>query len=143
AALLDVFNTFWDVPHTDIGIPMGRAVDMPDEDGWAYTLLQDYPHKIKTNNEVPDAVTVYRQLLSIQPDTSVILISAGFLTNLSDLLNSTSDRYSPLDGSRLVRRKVKKLVCMGGEFPEGREFNLYKDISASANVIENWPSPIV
>ncbi len=143
ASVIDVFNTYWGKSDIAIGLPRKSAPELPPEDGWIYPLLKKYPHSISNNQEAGSAVSIYRQMLSIQPDTSVTIVSVGFLSNLSDLLNSTSDRSSPLDGIRLVKKKVKLLVCMGGEFPQGREFNLYNDIAASANVIKNWPSPII
>lgn len=86
---------------------------------------------------------VYRKILSSQPDTSVTIITVGFLTNLNNLLNSQPDSISPLSGQDLVIKKVKKLVSMAGWFPEGREFNILEDSTASKNVCENWPGEII
>jgi inosine-uridine nucleoside N-ribohydrolase len=65
------------------------------------------------------------------------------LTNLNNLLNSKPDNFSPLAGKDLVIRKVKRLVSMAGRFPEGREFNIYMDSSASKYVYENWPGEVI
>ena len=86
---------------------------------------------------------LYRRILSFQPDHSVTIITIGYLTNLKNLLNSGPDGISPLNGHDLVNRKVRQLVCMGGQYPEGREWNLYQDSSASSEVIASWPSPIL
>lgn len=50
-------------------------------------------------------------------------MSVGYCTNLYDLLMSTSDAASPLDGRTLVMRKVRELVLMGGRraYPEGAD----------------------
>jgi inosine-uridine nucleoside N-ribohydrolase len=64
------------------------------------------------------------------------------LTNLRNLLKSQPDDVSSLDGETLVRRKVKKLVSMGGQYPEGREWNFYQDTLATKYVLKNWPAPI-
>src|SRR6201999_108803 len=78
-----------------------------------------------------------------QPDNSVTIVTIGFLTNLSNLLNSGADEYSALDGKQLVKKKVKLLVCMGGRFPSGYEFNVMKDAAASQNVYDNWPTQVI
>src|SRR5690606_21329754 len=80
AAVLDVFNTYFGRPHIPIGVPKGDAVDMRDSQHWTDTLLKRYPHQITSNNEVPDAIEVYRKVLASQPDTSVTIVTVGFLT---------------------------------------------------------------
>jgi inosine-uridine nucleoside N-ribohydrolase len=62
---------------------------------------------------------------------------------LSGLLNSTADSYSPLGGRELVAAKVDELVVMGGEYPSGHEFNFWgSNASLSAHVVHNWPGAI-
>jgi inosine-uridine nucleoside N-ribohydrolase len=102
-----------------------------------------YPHKVLHNDDVPDAVNVYRKVLSQQPDHSVTIVTVGFLTNLYNLLNSPGDEYSPLNGRELVKKKVKQLVSMAGGFPSGKEFNLDNDVKASKAVFEHWPTMVI
>ena len=90
-----------------------------------------------------DAVKLYRKTLAAQPDKSVTIVTIGFLTNLSNLLNTAADQYSSLNGEELVKKKVKLLVCMGGKFPSGYEFNVMKDAQASQNVYTHWPTQII
>jgi inosine-uridine nucleoside N-ribohydrolase len=52
-----------------------------------------------------NALDVYQNVLSEQPDSSVTIISVGFLNNLNDLLNANPE---------LIAKKVKELVIMGG-----------------------------
>lgn len=89
-----------------------------------------------------DAVELYRKVLAEQPDNSVVLVSVGFLTNLSDLLKSESDIASNLGGHELVTKKVKHLVCMGGQYPSGKEWNFYQDAISAKTVVEQWPTEI-
>ena len=142
ASVLNVFNTYFERPGIPIGVPKGNAVDQRDWQHWTDTLLAKYPHKIKSNNEVPDAIKVYRKVLAAQPDHSVTIVTVGFLTNLSNLLNSRADEFSSFSGTDLVSKKVKLLVCMAGRFPTGKEFNVMKDAAASRNVFENWITPV-
>lgn len=143
AAVIDVFNTYWGEPDIPVGVPKGYAMDMSDPQHWSDTILAKYPHKIKLNADVPGSVEIYRKVLAAQPDTSVTIVSIGFLTNLSNLINSKPDRFSSLDGIQLVKKKVKLLVCMAGEFPSGKEFNMDHDSAASQNVAANWPTKII
>jgi inosine-uridine nucleoside N-ribohydrolase len=143
AGVLNVFNTYFNRPGIPVGVPKGKALELRDFQHWTDTLLAKYPHQIKTNAEAPDAVNVYRKVLALQPDNSVTIVTIGFLTNLSNLLNSGADEYSALDGKQLVKKKVKLLVCMGGKFPSGFEFNVMKDAAASQNVYDNWPTQVI
>ena len=143
AAVLSVFNTYFKRPNIPIGIVKGNGVNLSDEQHWSDTLVAKYPHKIKSNDEAEDAVTVYRKVLSQQPDNSVTIVTVGFLTNLANLMNSKPDKYSPLDGTTLIHKKVKRLVSMAGRFPEGKEFNVFMDSTSSQIVFSKWPSEVI
>jgi inosine-uridine nucleoside N-ribohydrolase len=143
AAVFNVLNTYFKKPGILIGVPKGKALELKDNQHWTDSLLRNYPHKIKKNDEVLSATDVYRNSLASQPDKSVTIITVGFLTNLADLLRSPPDKYSKLNGKELVNKKVKQLVCMAGAFPSGNEFNVRMDASASQHVFTNWPTPIL
>ena len=143
ACVLNAFNTYFKKPDIPIGVPKGNAQTLRDWQHWTDTLIANYPHKIKNNDDAEDAIVLYRKILSTQPKQSVTIVTIGFLTNLSGLLQSKADKYSSLDGKKLVAEKVKNLVCMAGKFPEGYEFNVDKDIPASQFVFDNWPTKIV
>ncbi|HSN07495.1 MAG TPA: nucleoside hydrolase [Hanamia sp.] len=143
APTINLLNTYFGRPDLPIGAPKGKAADIGAWQKWPQMLLSKYPHTITYTAQVPDAVTIYRKILSQQPDHSVTIVSTGFLTNLSDLLYSKPDRFSKLTGIELVKRKVAKLVSMTGSFPQGREYNLLIDSTASAHVFNNWPTPII
>jgi inosine-uridine nucleoside N-ribohydrolase len=143
AAVFDVLNTYFKRPDILIGVPKGKALELKDSQHWTDTLLLNYPHSIKKNDDALDAREAYRRLLASQPDGSVTIITVGFLTNLADLLRSPPDKYSPLNGKELVYKKVKRLVCMAGGFPSGNEFNVRMDSAASQYVFKNWPTSIL
>ncbi|KAG2414719.1 hypothetical protein HFD88_003911 [Aspergillus terreus] len=91
-----------------------------------------------------DPTDLYRHVLSQQPDKSVTIASIGFLNNLSNLLNSSADEYSPLSGPELVAAKVGELVIMGGGYPSGHEFNFWGyDPAATRHVVNTWPGVMV
>jgi inosine-uridine nucleoside N-ribohydrolase len=144
AGVLNVFNTYFKRPGIPVGVPKGpSALELRDFQHWTDTLLANYPHNIRSNEEAPDAVALYRKILAAQPDHSVTIVTVGFLTNLAGLIVSKADDYSPFGGKELVAKKVKQLVCMAGKFPAGKEFNVEKDAAASKLVYENWSTPIL
>jgi inosine-uridine nucleoside N-ribohydrolase len=143
ACVINVLNTYFNRPGIPIAVPDGNALTLKDWQHWTDTLVAKYPHKIKSNDDVPNATELYRKILSKQPDHSVTIVTVGFLTNLSNLLLSKADTFSPLDGTELVKQKVKQLVCMAGRFPSGSEFNVNRDAPASQNVFSNWPTNIL
>jgi len=143
AAVLNVLNTYFGRSEIPIGVPRGQSVEMKDWQGWSDYIVSHYPHQIKSNDEVPGSVEVYRKILSQQPDQSVTIVTVGFLTNLAKLIQSKPDQYSNLNGLELVRSKVKRLVSMAGRYPSGKEFNILKDISSAQTVTQQWPTDII
>lgn len=143
APTIDVLNSYFGRPDLPIGAPKGKAPDIGAWQKWPQMLLSKYPHTLQSTAEAENAVSLYRKILSKQKDHSVTIVSIGFLTNLSNLLNSKPDNFSNLSGTELVKRKVNKLVSMAGWFPKGREYNLLTDSVASANVFNNWPTKVI
>ena len=140
---IDVLNTYFGRPDIPIGAPKTAGVDLPAWQHWSDTLVANYPHDLKSTAEAPDAVAVYRQVLANQPDSSVTIVTIGFLTNMRNLIESPPDVLSPLSGRELVAQKVEQWVAMAGKFPEGREFNVEKDSAASQVAIDQWPTPVL
>jgi pyrimidine-specific ribonucleoside hydrolase len=143
AAVINLFNTYFHRPEIPIGVPRTTAVNQKDKQHWTDSILSNYPHAITRNDQAEDAVTLYRKVLARQADHSVVIITVGFLTNLQGLLKSGPDHFSPLDGRELVRKKVKELVSMAGKFPQGWEFNVFSDSTASRYVFEHWPTKVL
>lgn len=141
--VLDALNTWFGRPDLPIGVPKGSALTMRDGQHWSDTLISKYPHDLMRNDDASDATQLYRQILSQQPDSSVTIITVGFLTNIAALMRSSADDLSPLNGEALIRQKVKQLVCMAGRFPEGREFNIAEDALSARHVFENLDIPIL
>jgi inosine-uridine nucleoside N-ribohydrolase len=143
AEVFDVFNTYFNRPDIPVGVPTGKASELRDNQHWSDTVRMKYPHSIKSNKDAEDAVKLYRRILAAQPDTSVTIITVGFLTNISNLLKSEGDGSSPLNGKELVNRKVKKMVSMAGRFPQGSEFNVNIDPPSSRYTFGNFPRPVI
>ena len=143
APSIEVINTYFRRKELPIGAPKSRGVNMTASQHWPDSIVSTYPHTIRSTEDVPDAVTIYRKILSSQPDTSVTIVTVGFLTNLSNLLQSQPDSFSSFNGTELVEKKVRRLVSMAGRFPKGREFNIFKDSTASEFVFNEWPTEII
>jgi inosine-uridine nucleoside N-ribohydrolase len=138
---LDALNTYFRRPNVPIGMVQGPAFDKKSR--YAEAIAKEFPHSLKSAADVPDAALLYRDVLASEPDGSVVMVSVGQLANFANLLKTTPDKHSDLDGKELVRQKVKMWVCMGGKIPAGREANLVNDGAAAAYAIRNWPTPIV
>ena len=143
ATSMDVINTYFGRPSIPIGSPKTHGVNIGCSQHWTDSMATNFPHTLDSTAQAQDAVLLYRQVLASQPDTSVVIVTVGFLTNLNDLLLSQPDKISPLTGRDMVIKKVKRWVAMAGKFPEGWEFNVKEDSVSSKYVFENWPTPVI
>ena len=142
APALDAVNTYYGRPDIPIGV--SKSNDSPLSDSYTRQLAEGFPNDFGDGRQAPDAVTVYRDVLSRQPDNSVVVVTVGYLTNLKDLLASGADEWSELSGIELIDRKVSHLVAMGGHFPDGGpEWNLSQDHEAARSVFAEWRKPII
>jgi inosine-uridine nucleoside N-ribohydrolase len=145
APTLSVLNTYFNRPAIPVGITKANFPNKDCSQQWAQAIVAKYPHTIKSNDEAEDAVKLYRKILSSQPDKSVTIVTVGFFTNLANLLGSSADEYSTLNGKELVVKKVKQLVSMSARLDSatnsGYEFNVVVDAKASQKVFTEWPTP--
>lgn len=143
APTIEVINRYFGMPDVPIGVPGSHAPDFTADNGWNDSLITRFLPALKTNADYPSAVKLYRKILAEMPDSSVTIVTVGFMSNLAELLRSGPDQYSTLPGRDLVQRKVKKYVAMAGAFPQGREFNVFTDVPSSREVFHNWPGEIL
>ena len=115
APVIDVINTYFGRPDIPIGNVKTKGVYRNSK--YARQISESYPQDTGFGENTPDANRVYREILSRQPDSSVVIVTVGYMTNLSKLLETDPDEISPLSGSELAGRKVKHLVIMGGRYP--------------------------
>ncbi len=148
APFADAVNTFYGRGDVPIGICHSGVTN----DAGKFNVLakdaEKYPHDLTVGSKVADAVTVLRKALAAQDDGSVVIAQVGFSTNLANLLKSAADKYSPLSGSELVKKKVRLLSVMAGAFTkisggDHKEYNIVKDIPSAKTLCEDWPTPIV
>ena len=149
---VDLVNTFYGRGHVPIGVVRGGATpeDSPYIRAPSTTKDDDklrYPHKLLDGRDAPEATGLLRKVLAGQADSSVVIVQVGFSTNMARLLDSKPDAISPLDGTALVKQKVRLLCPMAGKFTLGterfKEYNIVTDVASAQQVFQRWPTPIV
>lgn len=141
-ATVDAINRHRGRPDLPLGMVKESVVT--EKSKFVGKIAKEFPHRVTSVEAVPDAVEVYRQILANQPDHSVVIVTVGYLTNLRNLLQSPG-------GADLVRGKVTRWVCMGGNFigkPPKDDLklgnvNFQRDAGSAHFVIHHWPGEVV
>lgn len=140
---IDAVNRYYGHPDIPMGI---RAGDSFSSD-WNYNkaIADRLPKQLK-NEDVPEATALYRKVLQESEDGSIVLVTVGPLLNIKRLIESGPDSISPLTGKELLHRKLKEMVVMGGQYPEGnsQEWNFWGDMPGVTRfVFEHIDLPVV
>lgn len=146
-AAVNVINTYYGRGSVPVGAYHGSH-GPPSRSRYTAKLRDEFPHAALSDDKAPDALQVYRRALAGAPGDGVVIISVGFLMNLADLIDSKPDDISPLAGAELVKKKVRRLVVMGGQFPNPQHFEEWNftngDVGRDTqHVLEAWPTPIL
>lgn len=148
AATVDAINTYYGRPDLPLGIVKGGGV--LESSKFTRRIGEDFPNDFKPGAEVPDATRIYRDVMEKQPDSSVVIVTVGYLTNLRNLLRVPASEGRP-SGVELIKRKVKTWVCMGGNFvgdPPHDDLklgnvNFQRDAQSALEVVRDWPGAVV
>lgn len=146
ALAVEIINTYYGRPELPIGMIKGEGVKAGSK--FLTGLTERFPHKL-TPGTIPDAEPIYRDVLERAPDGSVVVVTVGYLTNVRRLIESPA-RGEHLSGLDLARRKVRKLVVMGGNFigdPPRDDLklgnvNFQRDAKSAIEVIQRWPGTL-
>ena len=142
-ACTDAVNTFYGRPDLPTGF-LKKQENLRHFSKYTRRVAAEFPHSTGSLAQAVESAQLYRQLLADSPDGSVVVVTIGHLTSLMKFLQSEGDTISPLNGQELARRKVKKWLCMGGQYPEGKEANFYRpDPASTVYCLENWPLEVV
>ena len=149
-ACIAAVNRYYGAGDVPIGmLETPGFLDGPGEDVYAekaarrFGITQPPPR-------VEGAVRLMRRTLA-DTQEKIRIAAIGPLRNLSHLLDSPPDEFSPLTGEELLREKVEKVAVMGGVLnspPRGtepvdtREYNILGDIPAAQRFIHGCPVPI-
>lgn len=145
--LIDIINSYYNRPDILVAKPEQGA---PAKE-WIVKheqVSREFPYDV-TIKTAPTSNRVYRKILSQQEDNSLIIISLGYLNNLSELLQTGPDEYSNLSGKELVQKKVHTYYCMAGRYPadtadkKSKAGNFRPDPAASIYVEKHWPTRLV
>lgn len=149
---VDIMNTWYGYPKIPIGT-ISNGVRLDDYVNYAENVCvlnnEDgtpmFKRSYRNYDKLLPSHILYRKLLAAQPDNSVTVITIGFSTNLARLLETPSDKYSPLTGRELVAKKVRLVSVMGGDFIQNprAEFNIVNDIPAAKKLFSEWPGQII
>ena len=140
APVVDAVNTYYGRPDIPVGAPKnGRGAYRPDS-CFLEPVAAEFPHRLRSNEDAPDAVTLLRRVL--WENTCVVLLTIGYLTNVAGLLQSGPDDVCPLSGMELVERSVTEWVCMGGNFPvddASDNVNFTRDPEPAIYALQHYP----
>jgi len=147
APCVEAINRYYGRPDIPIGAPKSNWTDTGSRSSkYAKNIAEEYETTLNSNDDAPNAVKVYRQILAAQESNSVVILTVGYLTNLRDLLESGPDDISPLSGVELVRQKVNFWVCNGAEYSNnyntGVWGNFTPDPNSAAIAVRDWPGTI-
>jgi hypothetical protein len=136
--VIDAINTYYHRGAIPIGIYRKILTDPDPSDYYGKDRNYDVDNMAHDpfDNMVAEAVEVYKHLLKKQADSSVVIISVGFLNNLHDLLADP-------EGFELVKSKVKLLAVMGGLNNDGFNFTRHDLVDQTQYVLENWPTTLI
>lgn len=145
---VDAINTYYGRPDLPIGNPKGAGATKPSK--YARRIAEQFPQDIGSGTNAADAAELYRQVLLQQPDSSVVIVTVGYLTNIADLLKLPASDETP-SGLDTVQRKVRLWVCMGGNFighPARDDLSLGNnnftiDPVGALYVVQNWPGRLM
>ena len=142
---VSALNKHFGRPRLPIGF-LKNQQEIVHREGYRYTkqISDEFPRRLKSYENAEEAVSLYRQLLSESPDSSVVIVTISHLTSLQNLLKSARDKTSALSGAQLAEKKVSKWLCMGGLFPAGKEANFFRpDPLSTVYSLANWKRPVV
>lgn len=149
AVYTGLVNGFCGRPQIPLGVVSGGPT--PDEGKFIRRISESSGEDI-SSTEVEEAVSFFRRILVSEPDHSVVIITIGFLTNLSRLLDSPPDHLSPMDGRELFSRKVDHVCSMAGNFRPGisvgpdsgnPEYNIRTDLPSARHFFHSCPRPVI
>ena len=129
-----------DIP---IGFLQGQA-ELKNHSRYTRQISEQFSPTLANHSEAEDGTALYRRILSQSGNNSVTIITVGHLSSLMRLLQSEPDTFSPLSGKQLAERKVNRWLCMGGQYPSGKEANFYRpDPESTYYCLQNWHKPVV
>ncbi len=151
-AFIDMYDTWFGYPNIPIGQVINGSNPTPEEKSYATKTLSKtingkpmFKTTHKDQKAYPNAVDLYRKILAKAKNKSVVIVSVGFSSNLSRLMETTGDEYSPLNGMELLKKKVSYISVMAANFlPDAKpEYNVWNDVLAARKLFTESPVPLI
>lgn len=153
AGVVQAINNYYGRPTIPVGAYQKDDVGDPVDKMSAEKLAKDtaaFGHSIIHNQDAPDQTKLCRTLLAEQEDHSVTYITVGHTKGLYDLMTSSPDEASPLNGLELVQKKVKRWVALGAlqalndknHFTKDWNFFFNETAPYTKYLVENFPAPV-
>ncbi len=134
---------YYGLPEIPIGF-LKNQTELKNHSKYTKFIADEFPAELKTWQDAEESLTLYRKLLAGSPDESAVILTIGHLTSLQRLFQSQSDSVSKLSGKDLIQKKVKQWICMGGQYPSGKEANFYRpDPASTVYCVTNWKKDVV
>ena len=120
-------------------VPVGRPAVVEDQDTYANAVAGACGPCVD-GNDATHGVALYRELLTDAEDGSVVVATIGVLLMLDELLSAPADL-------ELFRRKVRRVVTMGGQYPRSGErpetnFRCWDNPKVTRRFVDRCPVPI-
>ena len=140
APIFKIFENYYGHTSIPIGTYTGSNVGSGYQStSWTLPTVSQFDPG-DTSSNYPSCVTTYRTALASAANNSVNIAETGFLSCISQVMQSSGDSISPLTGAQLLQQKVAGLYVMGGDYPTGNEFNMQGDPTDANYVFTNWTS---
>ena len=91
---ISAINTYYNRPCIPIGGYKGSFA-ASENGAYTETLATKFPASVRTLDQVPGALSVYRAALAQAEDASVTIVSVGFFTNILDLVRFVMFLFTP------------------------------------------------
>jgi len=135
-------NSFYGLPELRVGF-LKNQPELKHHSRYTKQIAEEFPSSLNSWEDAEDAVELYRSILAKSPNESVYVVTVGHLSSLQGLLQSEPDGISELDGKELAHKKIREWICMGGQYPQGKEANFYRpDPASTVYCMNNWDKAV-
>ncbi|MBE7000715.1 MAG: hypothetical protein E7428_11100 [Ruminococcaceae bacterium] len=133
--VLDVLRRYCGAPEHAIGL-YTKAPFLEDCVKYNKEVSEKFsPALMDGTLPITDSTELYGKILSEAADKSVVICTIGQFNALADAMKTYPE---------LFQTKVRSMVSMAGQYPEGkREYNVYCDAQSAAYVFDHVTFPVV
>ena len=135
AGAIDAIASYYGAEDFSIGEFRGEPAHLPDCEVYNRYLAEHMSERFaKGQLSVLSHWDFYYRILSEAEDQEIVLLLIGQFNALADVMKQYPD---------LVKNKVSHMIVMAGQFPQGREYNIYMNTEAAQYVCRHFSAPIV